>query len=123
MHELLQTLFVLEPQYRERVWGGQRLKAQQDPIGELWGAFDNSVVQAGPHAGTTVADLASTFGEEFLGRDVVGRFGRRFPRLIKLRDCADWLSVQVQPNDEQAERLVGPGQYGKTEAWHFLEVD
>jgi len=123
MSELLQNLFVLEPQYQKRVWGGQRLKAQEDPVGELWGAFDESLVQAGPHGGMSVAELASAFGEAFLGRDVVERFGRRFPLLIKLLDCADWLSVQVHPNDEQAERLVGPGQYGKTEAWHFLEVD
>jgi mannose-6-phosphate isomerase len=47
----------------------------------------------------------------------------RFPLLVKLLDCADWLSVQVHPNDEQAADLVGTGQYGKTEAWHFLEVE
>ena len=62
-------------------------------------------------------------GAAFLGEDVVSRFGLRFPLLVKLLDCADWLSVQVHPNDEQAERLVGAGQYGKTEAWHFLDVE
>ncbi|MDG9415038.1 hypothetical protein OLF88_11310, partial [Streptococcus pneumoniae] len=51
------------------------------------------------------------------------RLGGRFPLLIKLLDCADWLSVQVHPNDEQARRMVGPGEFGKTEAWHFLEVE
>jgi mannose-6-phosphate isomerase len=47
----------------------------------------------------------------------------RFPILIKLLDCADWLSVQVHPNDEQARRLVGPDEFGKTEAWYFLEAE
>jgi mannose-6-phosphate isomerase len=122
MSSLTQRLFLLEPQYRERVWGGQRLKAHQPPIGELWGAFDESRVRTGPHAGRTVADLATTYGAAFLGADVVSRFGLRFPLLVKLLDCAEWLSVQVHPNDEQAKQLVGPGQYGKTEAWHFLEV-
>jgi mannose-6-phosphate isomerase len=49
--------------------------------------------------------------------------GTRFPLLVKLLDCADWLSVQVHPNDEQAARLVGGGESGKSEAWHFLEVE
>ena len=123
MSSLTQQVFLLEPQYRERVWGGQRLKAQHPPIGELWAAFDESRVHAGPHAGQTVADLVNEHGAEFLGEDVVARFGLRFPLLVKLLDCADWLSVQVHPDDEQAERLVGAGQYGKTEAWHFLDVE
>ncbi len=29
----------------------------------------------------------------------------------------------MHPNDEQAARLEGKGQFGKTEAWHMLEVD
>jgi mannose-6-phosphate isomerase len=118
-----QRLFLLEPQYRERVWGGQRLKAHNPPIGELWGAFEDSRVRTGPLAGQSLAELANVFGAAFLGDDVVARFGVRFPLLVKLLDCADWLSVQVHPNDQQAERLVGAGQFGKTEAWHFLAVD
>jgi mannose-6-phosphate isomerase len=42
--------------------------------------------------------------------------------LIKLLDCAQWLSLQVHPNDEQAVELEGAGQFGKTEAWHILEA-
>jgi mannose-6-phosphate isomerase len=121
--KLTQKLFLLEPQYRERVWGGQRLKVQNPPIGEAWVAFDQSRVQTGTHAGQSVAGLTTRYGAAFLGSDVVSRFGLRFPLLVKLLDCADWLSVQVHPNDEQAEQLVGAGQYGKTEAWHFLEVE
>jgi mannose-6-phosphate isomerase len=49
--------------------------------------------------------------------------GTRFPLLIKLLDCADWLSIQVHPNDEQAIRMEGSGQFGKTEAWHVLEAE
>jgi mannose-6-phosphate isomerase len=43
--------------------------------------------------------------------------------LVKLLDCSDWLSLQVHPDDEQAVRLEGPGHFGKTEAWHFIEVE
>src|SRR5215207_4051996 len=121
--ELTQRLFRLEPQYRERVWGGQRLKAADPPVGEAWVAFGESVVSEGEHAGQTVAELAARYGAELLGADAASRFGTRFPLLVKLLDCADWLSVQVHPDDEQAARLVGPGEFGKSEAWHFIEAE
>ncbi|ADV68416.1 type I phosphomannose isomerase catalytic subunit [Deinococcus maricopensis] len=115
------NLYQLEAAYHERVWGGQRLRAQPHgtPIGEAW-----VVAEGGRVAGTdrTVADFARDEGAAFLGSDVAARYGARFPLLIKLLDCADWLSVQVHPDDEQAARLVGEGAFGKTEAWHFLEV-
>ena len=120
---LKQTLFALEPQYREKVWGGRRLKAGGDPVGESWVAFEGSRVAGGPAAGRTIGELASEYGAELLGARVAARHGTRFPLLVKLLDCADWLSVQVHPNDEQAERMVGPGESGKSEAWHFLEAD
>lgn len=119
-----QLLFVLEPQYREKVWGGRRLRrGGGPPVGEAWVAFEESRVAGGPAAGRTVAELVAEYGAGLLGADAVARFGRRFPLLVKLLDCADWLSVQVHPDDEQARRMVGPGQSGKSEAWHFLEVE
>ena len=123
MATLTQRIFPLEAQYRERVWGGQRLKAADPPVGEAWVAFGESRVRGGEHAGRTVGELASRYGAHFLGRDVAAAHGSRFPLLVKLLDCADWLSVQVHPDDEQAVRLAGPGQYGKCEAWHFLEAE
>ena len=120
--KLGQNLLLLEPQYRERVWGGTRLRPADPRIGEAWIAFGESVVGGGPHAGETLADLAGTWPKELLGADVAGRFGTRFPLLIKFLDASDWLSVQVHPNDEQAARLVGPGEPGKTEAWYFLDA-
>lgn len=116
------SLLPLEPQFRERVWGGQRLRASDPPIGEAWIAFGDSVVATGPLAGRSLADLAAEHGPALLGSSVHGRYGRRFPLLAKLLDCADWLSVQVHPNDEQARRMVGPGEFGKTEAWFFLQT-
>ena len=121
--DLSQRIYLLEAQYRERVWGGQRLKAHDPPYGEAWVAFEESRVTGGGHAGRTVGELAAEYGEPFLGREVAEAYGPRFPLLVKLLDCADWLSVQVHPNDEQARRLVGPEEFGKTEAWHFLEAE
>lgn len=75
---------------------------------------------AGPLTGRTLADLASQYPREILGS---AASGTRFPLLIKLLDCADWLSVQVHPDDAQADRLEGAGACGKTEAWHILAAE
>ncbi len=116
-------LLPLDPQYRERVWGGQHLRPGTLPVGEAWVGYGGSVVGGGPHAGRTLDELAASTPSDLLGQGVVARSGERVPLLVKLLDCADWLSVQVHPNDEQAAELVGPGELGKTEAWHFLETE
>lgn len=119
----LPRLLPLTPQYRERVWGGHRLKPSDSdatssgtPIGEAWIAYGKSVVSAGAMQGKTLDDLLS------VGQDSRASGQSGFPLLIKLLDCADWLSVQVHPNDAQAAQMVGPGERGKTEAWHLLEA-
>jgi mannose-6-phosphate isomerase len=116
-------LFALETQYRERVWGGQRLKAVVPPIGEAWIAYGPSKIARGRFAGQTVDEVMALHGAKLLGTAVANKYGSRFPILIKLLDCADWLSVQVHPNDAQARRMVGPDEFGKTEAWYFLSAD
>jgi mannose-6-phosphate isomerase len=125
IHELAmgQSLFLLEPQFRERVWGGQRLRAANPPIGEAWIAQGASRVVAGRHQGQTLDDLVGAYRSELLGSAGSGSRSDGFPVLAKLLDCADWLSVQVHPNDEQAKRMEGPGQLGKTEAWYFIETE
>ena len=46
----------------------------------------------------------------------------RFPLLLKLIDAAKDLSVQVHPDDEQAQRF-GERDSGKTEMWHILGAE
>jgi mannose-6-phosphate isomerase len=123
VNRLDQQLLCLEPQYRERIWGGQRLRAADPPIGESWIAYGPSRIAAGPLSGQTLDEVSAANGPGLLGSSLADRFGARFPVLIKLLDCADWLSVQVHPNDEQARRMVGPGEFGKTEAWYFIDTD
>ena len=122
MGQLDSHLFALEPQSRERVWGGRLLRPATPPIGEVWAAYGPSRIAGGPHAGRTLDDLIEDYGPALLGSAVASHFGTRFPLLIKLLDCADWLSVQVHPDDEQARRMVGPDEFGKTEAWYFLNA-
>jgi mannose-6-phosphate isomerase len=112
--------FQLIPEYRDYVWGGDQLRPGFSPTAELWAVYENDRVASGPQAGRTLAELAAEQGELLLGQRVIRQTGRRFPLLIKLLDCAQWLSLQVHPNDEQALSLEGPGFFGKTEAWHVL---
>ena len=123
MTHLEQLILKLEPEYRARVWGGRRLHASEPPTGEAWIAYGPSRVAGGPLAGRTIDELVAEAGPELLGGAAAVRFGPRFPLLVKLLDCRDWLSVQVHPNDDQARRMVGPGEFGKTEAWYFLDAD
>jgi len=113
----------LNPEYRDYVWGGARLRPAIVPTAEAWVVYAGDLVASGPYAGRTLASLAAEFGEELLGRRAVEKTGLRFPLLVKILDCAQWLSLQVHPNDEQAVALEGPGFYGKTEAWHVLEAE
>ena len=114
--------FKLTPTYRDYVWGGKRLRPQADITAEAWVVYAEDRVADGPYSGRTLAEVAELEGEALLGRRAIALTGMRFPLLIKLLDCASWLSLQVHPNDEQAQRLAGPGFFGKTEAWYVVEA-
>jgi mannose-6-phosphate isomerase len=114
-------LLQLVPEYRDYVWGGQRLRPGT-LTAEAWVVYENDRIAAGPLAGKTLGEAAQELGAALLGENPVRRTGTRFPVLIKLLDCNEWLSVQVHPNDEQAAQMEGPDQFGKTEAWYILEA-
>lgn len=116
------SVFRITPKYRARVWGGQRLQPGPESVGEAWLVHEDNRLATGPRAGLTLAQAAVSDGASLLGDVPWHRTGARFPLLIKILDCRDWLSVQVHPNDAQAATLEGPGQFGKTEAWHILEA-
>ena len=79
---------------------------------------DQSIVEFGPLAGTTLRELVSVHGRELLGRH---HPQPRFPLLLKFLDAAKTLSVQVHPDDARAARL-DPPDAGKTEAWVVVEA-
>jgi mannose-6-phosphate isomerase len=117
-----------QPFLRPMVWGGRRLERLGkalpvgEPYGESWEVSDHplhhSVVAAGPFAGRTLHDLMRAYPET-----LPARAGTRavFPWLIKFLDAADWLSVQVHPDDAWAAELW-PGESGKTEAWLVINA-
>jgi mannose-6-phosphate isomerase len=119
----LREALILTPQYRDYVWGGDRLRPGHKPTAEAWVVYEQDLVASGPLKGKSLSDLAEEYGANLLGSKAVEQTGERFPLLIKLLDCADWLSLQVHPNDEQAARLEGPGFFGKTEAWYVVDAD
>ena len=115
------TPLLLSPQYRPYVWGGQRLRPGQ-LTAEAWMVHESNLIAGGPFAGRSLSEVAAQLGTDLLGRKAVARTGLRFPLLIKLLDCAAWLSLQVHPDNQRALLLEGPGNFGKTEAWHILDA-
>ncbi len=106
-----------------RPWAGTRLAAHGTSTGELWLAGPASVVRDMDGAEATLDELAARHGEALVGTAGMARYGARFPLLAKLIDAADWLSLQVHPDDTLARELFGPQAVGKTEAWVVLEAE
>lgn len=115
------------PIFKSALWGGRRIAQilpsapSEGPISEAWLVSDvennASVVADGPFAGWTIRELMQSRSAE------LGLENRdRFPLLIKVIDAQQPLSVQVHPNDEQAQRLAGQP-FGKTEAWYILHAE
>ena len=115
--------FRIQPALKERVWGGTRLGAHDPPWGEAWIVCDQNAIVSGPMAGATLAAAIGTYPVEILGQPVLDAEGPNFPLLIKLLDPADWLSIQVHPDDALAREIEGEGFRGKTEAWYVLEAE
>jgi len=120
------SILHLTPTVRNYVWGGRSLAplaggntASDQPIAEVWAIHEDNTVSSGIFAGRTLAELCLEFPNEILG---TGHRDRRFPLLVKLLDCKQWLSLQVHPDDELARQIEGPQFQGKTEAWHILEA-
>lgn len=106
--------FRLKPWFSERVWGKSDLRpwyestGTSELVGEAWLTGPACIVETGPFTGKTMAGMSSEIGGEF-------------PLLVKILFPADKLSVQVHPDDAQAQAA---GQVrGKTECWYVLEAD
>jgi len=96
----------------------------EEPIGEAWMIFDENEIFEGPFRGRRLREVLPELGEAFLGRRVVSRYGFELPLLIKFLDTADWLSVQVHPDDDYAHTVEAhTGFHGKNEAWVILEAE
>ncbi|PKM94800.1 MAG: mannose-6-phosphate isomerase [Firmicutes bacterium HGW-Firmicutes-1] len=123
-------LLLLEPDYKERVWGGQKLNTflkKEIPFthtGESWEVAchenGNSIIRNGSLKGMTLKAAIDTYGEELIGNTI--NKGKKFPLLLKYIDAKDLLSVQVHPDDEYAF-VNENGELGKNEAWYILDAE
>ncbi len=120
---MIATPFFLTPKYCDYVWGGSRLRPQQTPTAEAWLIYEENRAANGPYSGFALSELSLQFGIDLLGKKAFAQTGKRFPLLVKILDCAQWLSLQVHPNDEQARHLEGENFFGKTEAWYVLDAE
>ena len=116
--------FRLRPSFSERVWGRRDLRPWYDrsnlpeAIGEAWLTGPESVIETGPLAGLTLAEAVRRHAKAIVGVD---GGTAEFPLLIKLLFPNEKLSVQVHPNDAQAQALGQPR--GKTECWYVLAAE
>jgi mannose-6-phosphate isomerase len=114
--------FALEPVAVERIWGTDDLSPWHPKpdagkaIGEIWLTAENCRVLGGSADGHTLAEATQT-GRALLGDPE----GNGFPLLIKLLFPREKLSVQVHPNDAEAQALGMPR--GKTECWYVLSAE
>lgn len=121
---------ILIPDYKERIWGGTKLKTTYNKnipykkTGESWevACHNNgqSIVANGDYKGYTLLELLLEQGEKLVGYTFEEK--DKFPLLIKLIDANDNLSVQVHPDDAYA-KINENGELGKSEAWIILEVE
>jgi len=113
--------FRLAPWFSERVWGRRDLRpwysdtGTPELVGEAWLTGPQCVVETGRLAGKILAEVAAD--EALVG----GVQGAEFPLLVKILFPNEKLSVQVHPDDAQAQAM---GQArGKTECWYVLEAE
>ena len=119
-----------EPLYKDYIWGGRNLerlgkKLPDTIVAESWEISCHqdgmSIVSNGTFKGCTLEELVLDYGEKFLGSLSVSLFENKFPLLLKLIDANQWLSVQVHPDDEYAQKHEND--FGKTEMWYVLEAE
>lgn len=101
---------------RRYLWGNRRLETclgkslgAGNDYAESWEVADHgadqSIVELGPLAGTSLGELVAQRGAELLGRH---NPQSRFPLLVKFLDAAQPLSVQVHPDDRQGAASIRP---------------
>lgn len=113
-------IVILRPWLSERIWGVTGLPAFLEqpkpghPIGEAWLTAAECVAEG--KNGLTLGELARRWPESFGAED-----GNGFPLLVKFLFPREKLSVQVHPNDEEAQAIGQPR--GKNECWYVLSAE
>lgn len=134
--------FLLEPIYKEKVWGGRALErfsrslpgGPDTLIGESWELADLAATSAsggggepahsricnGPLAKRALGEVVRDFGALVTGRLDLGPQGG-FPLLLKYLDARENLSIQVHPSSDYA--AAHPEVHLKSEAWYVVAAE
>lgn len=109
------------------IWGGNKIinffhrEKKESTIAESWEISDRddamSIVLNGYLRGKTLRQLVEEMKQRLYGED---HFFHRFPILLKIIDANQNLSVQVHPDNENAQIL---GAEPKTECWYILDAE
>ncbi len=121
-------LLFLEPIFKERIWGGAKLRTDfgfaipSDTTGECWviSAHKNGAtnIKNGKFRGVSLKDLWMNH-QELFGQNSCAK-SREFPLMVKILDAKADLSVQVHPDDTYAAKYEND--LGKTECWYILNA-
>lgn len=116
----------LKPEFKEIIWGGNRLKNEYNKISSLNNIAESweltvrsdgmNVIDGGEFDGITMEKYINQNGFSVVtNKDI-----NRFPLLIKFIDAEDNLSIQVHPDDEYGMRTANS--LGKTEMWYIIDA-
>lgn len=142
MHVVALYPLLLEPIYKEKVWGGRALESlgralpggPDTLIGESWELVDldqtspsgggggaaHSRIRNGPLQKRTMRDLMGDLGPYVMGK-ARPTPDAHFPLLLKYLDARSDLSVQVHPSPEYAARHADAAI--KFEAWYIVAAE
>ncbi|MDK6371083.1 class I mannose-6-phosphate isomerase [Aerococcus urinae] len=121
---------IFEDNYKHHIWGNvnrpehNKVSDEEEGFSESWELSTHpngpSVIANGDLAGKQLVNVFNENKAEILG-EYADTFAE-FPLLIKFLNTKTRPSVQVHPNDEQAQELEDYP-YGKGELWYFLDKD
>ncbi len=114
----------------EKIWAGKNLSKilhknlPCDGVGESWeiSGVEGHISQVADGAlrGESLKKISQTYKDKLLGKKTWAKFADDFPLLIKYIDAGDYLSVQVHPDDNLAEKRYGTN--GKNEMWYIVDA-
>ena len=102
-----------KPIWKPTLWGGEWWL-----ISAVEGS--ESVAADGEFAGMTLPQIISRSRQALVGGASWAKYGEICPRLVKVIDARQDLSIQVHPDDEMAARIHG--KLGRDEMWYVVEA-
>ena len=131
---LMNTLYPMKfnPLFLDKIWGGQKIRTVlKQPTGDLpncgeaWvlsGVDGNqTLVKEGFLEGNELNELIEIYMGDLVGDQVFEKYGTEVPILVKILDTNDYLSIQVHPDDDLAQKRHACN--GKTEMWYVIQAD